>query len=184
MRSVLLRTTLAASVVAVGASVLVSNARADNVTYNFSIQRNGQTQCIGTWGGSLTNGTQLIPWSCNPSGQAKDQAWWFDTSDCLHTETYGDFCRIRNGVNNKCMGVYGGSQNDGAYLVLWDCLGDSHGDQYWQLDGDGAGNNYIVNWSGWFASIYQDCDPWPYGCEDPHIALGYQTKWSSELVTP
>lgn len=107
----------------------------------------GDTECIGAWNGSMSNGTQLLAVSCNPIDQPeepKDQGWAVDYTDCIFTE-YGDYCSVRNLTNyNKCMGTYAGSPSNGAYIVIWDCLGKDHKDQYWQVVKDQATGYYRI----------------------------------------
>lgn len=114
-------------------------------------------ECFGPSGGSMNNGTNLIEWTCNPASGARDQAWFFDNTDCI-SNSNGTFCSIRNGMNvNKCMGTYAGSASSGADLVLWDCLGTQHQDQYWQFIHDGeTGCYWVMNAK---SSLYID-DQW------------------------
>ena len=54
------------------------------------------------------------------------------------------YCSIRNGLNyNKCLGVKSGSTNNGTNLVIWDCLGGAHTDQYWAVTLKADGNYYF-----------------------------------------
>jgi len=125
-------------------------------------------KCFGTWGGSMNNGAQIIEWSCNPGNKAKDQTWMFDTGDCITTSQNGKFCAVKNGMNEKkCLGTYAGSTSEDAYLVIWDCLGQQHFDQYWQFQQDGeTGCWQILNFKSalwvdaqWFQVCSGSCGP-------------------------
>jgi|GEM_PF-3420820 len=161
------------------------------------------TQCAGAWGGTPNNGTQVIEWGCHASTAAKDQAWYYDTNDCLYQhDEAGDteYCSIRNGANfKKCMGTYAGSTNTGTFAVEWDCLGTAHQDQYWHFEtagnpGDGtytiwnlkaqkplgdAGTTSIEDCSGWW--IFGSCTIYLYV---PEEGLATPNVWRPVPATP
>jgi len=90
--------------------------------------------CLGVAGGNVTNGTPIIVWQCNGNS---DQSW--AAGDQLPYPP-GAYSSYRNGTNaNKCLGVANNSGANGAGLVIWDCLGTSHTDQYWNLQPVGNG---------------------------------------------
>ena len=112
-------------------------ARADDPTGGGYFQlETSDGYCLGLEHDSLNNGTQMEEATCHPTSAAQTQAWWWDTDDCISVRDpiypyhVTKYCTIRTS-NNKCLGVYGGSTNRGAYAAIWDCLGTSHPDQYW-----------------------------------------------------
>lgn len=68
----------------------------------------GNGKCLVPYGGSSSNGANIVQWDCNGSAA---QEWWTDSSD-----------RVRNS-NGKCLVPYGGSSSNGANIVQWDCNG-------------------------------------------------------------
>jgi hypothetical protein len=93
--------------------------------------------CLGITGGNDDAPAEL--WNCL-SGH-KDQQWHVGSA-------YGDgYHQIVNG-DGECLGVAGGSHAAGAQVVGWNCLGTSHGDQYWSISVsscDGFGDFSLVN---------------------------------------
>ena len=89
--------------------------------------------CLGIKGGNVS--APAVQWNCVNHG---DQLW--RTGKQIRDGYY----QIINN-DNRCMGVQGGSTREGAAVVGWKCLGTSHPDQYWQIEG---GTCYGV--SGYF----------------------------------
>ena len=87
----------------------------------------GTGDCLGVLGGSMTNGTPVVQWPCNFQ---PDQQWFISTTSPFEVPD-GQPTTIRNSKNPaKCLGVLASATNDGAHLVIWDCLpGDL--DQQW-----------------------------------------------------
>ena len=140
-------------------------------------------KCMGVSGGSLTNGTNIIPWSCNaqpPSYTgATDQGWTIDLNDCTTYQGYS-YCSVRNGLNyNKCLGTKAGGTGNGTNLVVWDCLGQAHADQYWNVTRADDGFWYFVNLAsaeaGGFYGIHENSST---------FNLGSDTQSTQFAVTP
>jgi hypothetical protein len=145
MRSVLLKWTLGLCIV-VG-SIFTGGFVSAQTYFEYSLL--GQpNECLGVGGGNMNNGTDFILWPCNAQPPnytgARDQAFFTATYDYIWTE-WGQYFSVRDALNNnKCMGVSGGSYADGANIMIWDCLGKTHTDQYWQFDLDKATNCYVI----------------------------------------
>ncbi|HXU61521.1 MAG TPA: RICIN domain-containing protein [Polyangia bacterium] len=145
-------------------------------------------KCMGVSNGNLTNGTNIVPWSCNANPangytQAKDQAWTYDLNDCYNLSAVtGDtlYCPIRNGQNfNKCLGVKGGSTSEGTNLVIWDCLGIGHPDQFWALYDLGNGSYALGN----AASVVSRGD-FGIRVNSSTFNLDYRSAFAEYPVTP
>jgi hypothetical protein len=105
------------------AAVKPAHAQTYSVWHNLSTG-----YCLGVAAGNVTNGTAIIVWPCNGNSDQK----WTNIGDALPYPA-GTFFSSRNGTNNnKCLGVAGGSGSNGAALIIWDCFGTSHTDQYWE----------------------------------------------------
>jgi hypothetical protein len=140
-----MRTCLLKAVLGLSASVLIvlatNVARAADPTtgdyFNLLNVDEGQNKCVGLWGKVPNTGAMAIGWQCKSVTAAEDQAWYFDTTDCItvtaeDTGATSQYCSIRNGLNpSKCLGIDGGSRREGAYAKVWDCGGPAHPDQYW-----------------------------------------------------
>jgi Ricin-type beta-trefoil lectin domain-like len=101
----------------VGASLLVAGAANATVWKNYA----NENYCLGASGGSMTNGTNLIIWSCNGN---LDQSW-------TDVSVGGSYVQIENNKDtSKCAGVSGGSISNGAQLIIWSCNGAN--DQAWE----------------------------------------------------
>jgi hypothetical protein len=158
MRSVLLKATLGLSVVA-GVTSTTSQASAQLTGYfdlSYEVPQGDDVSfpfCAGVAAGNMTNGTEFVTWTCNANEDngyagAKDQAFMLDTSD--YFEAGGFFYySVRDANNyNKCLGVAGGSKSDDATVMIWDCLGTSHPDQYWLFfpDESRSGCYFLYNY--------------------------------------
>lgn len=155
--------------------------------------------CVSVGNTAPNNGAQIISWSCKPSTAAKDQAWYFDPSDCFTTtdESTGataQWCSLRNGENfNKCLGIAAGSRNAGTHAMTWDCLGKSHYDQYWLFQPTGSGTYQMVNYNMFsmgLGPVGQDyvgvpCPPIPYAndCYVEEDYLGLTSQMSTFTAT-
>ncbi|MER5891353.1 RICIN domain-containing protein [Streptomyces sp. NPDC001941] len=101
--------TFVISAVAIGGTVVgMSGASAAGPYFTIFSYNNGK--CLTPYGGSSSNGANIVQWDCSNSGT---QLWWQDSQG-----------RIVN-KNGKCMTTYGGSKNDGANIVQWDCNSSS-----------------------------------------------------------
>lgn len=154
-------------------------ARADDPTtgHYFQLQYNKYLayrheyypECVSVGGTTPNNGASVISYFCKPNTAAVDQAWFWDIDDCFTTtnETTGEqsrWCTIRNSQNTgKCMGISAGSRNEGAHAVMWDCLGKTHYDQYWLIQGDSYGYYQLWNYNNFSLGLgpvgdaYVDC---------------------------
>jgi hypothetical protein len=77
--------------------------------------------CLGISGGR--NDAPAVQWGCN--GHA-DQSWHWGSQN----SSFPGWFQLVNG-NGSCLGISGGSLNQGAQAVGWSCLGSGHFDQYW-----------------------------------------------------
>lgn len=135
MRSVLLKAILGLSVAAAGIISMENPASAQYVQIQ---SRQFPGHCLGLSNGSTANGTLIGLFPCNAWQHAQDQAWHIDNADVIFGGTGLEFDSIRNGLNfSKCIGASGGHTTQYTMLILWDCLGHTHGDQYW--------NNQVLN---------------------------------------
>jgi hypothetical protein len=82
--------------------------------------------CLGILGNM--NYQPAVQWTCN--GNADQQWHWGATNP-----EDSDYRQLIND-NGSCLGVIGGSPNEGAQVVGWKCLGPSHYDQYWAIGPD------------------------------------------------
>ena len=115
--------------------------------YSFEHTFNGE--CMGVSAGNMTNGTAIISWPCNAQPPAytaaKDQAWVTDLSDCI-AYNGTSYCSVRDSVNfGKCLGVKAGITSNGTSLMIWDCLGQTHPDQYWSINKQSDNNYYFID---------------------------------------
>ncbi len=145
MRGVLLKATFGLSVVASITSMAGPASAQISGYFDLSYEASQDSEpyvpsqiCAGVSGGNMTNGTKFITWQCSANQNngftgAKDQAFIQDTSDYIESGGFF-YYSIRDSQNyGKCMGVSGGSTGDDATVMIWDCLGTSHPDQYWLL---------------------------------------------------
>jgi hypothetical protein len=79
--------------------------------------------CLGITGGE--DEKPAVQWTCNESA---NQTWHWGEE----LGTTG-FWQLING-DGECLGVAGGSEDEGADIVGWTCLGTGHKDQYWTPD--------------------------------------------------
>lgn len=75
---------------------------------------NGNGQCLGVQGGSLSWGARVVAWTCN--GHA-DQYWYIGDGPITNRNSW------------LTLGVSGGSTANGAAVVQWQSNG--HPDQVW-----------------------------------------------------
>ncbi|WP_251095012.1 RICIN domain-containing protein [Streptomyces sp. Caat 7-52] len=76
---------------------------------------NGNGQCLGTWGGSASQGAKIAVWDCNGN---PDQKWY----------TKGRGNEILNRNSKKCL-AGSGSFSGGTTAIQWSCNGNK--DQKW-----------------------------------------------------
>ncbi|MEV4583121.1 ThuA domain-containing protein [Nonomuraea jabiensis] len=81
--------------------------------YQFKNVKSGK--CLDVPNGSTTGGTQLVQWSCHPSGHAHlvHQRFFPVTSD----GTY----KVTAAASGLCLDVSGVSQADGGAVIQWNC---------------------------------------------------------------
>jgi hypothetical protein len=77
--------------------------------------------CLGISGDA--NDQPAVQWGCNVNA---DQRWHWGSQN----SSYPGWYQLVN-ANGSCLGITGGSLNQGAQAVGWSCLGSSHYDQYW-----------------------------------------------------
>lgn len=85
---------------------------------------NGDGECLGVAGGSVSEGADIYAWSCS-TDLPYNQFWATQYTDVDGTLWLGNL------GSNMVVGVAGGSTANGAQLVQWDGL--AHPDQYWRL---------------------------------------------------
>jgi len=142
-----------------GLLALATNvARADDPTGGtayYQLKTTDYFKCLGLEHQSTNNGTQMEEQACLPSTGAQTQAWKWNPNDCINFANgggyYTAYCTIRS-PNNKCLGTYAGSANQGTYAVLWDCLGTAHTDQYWATSIGADGTMHISNYKARLAN--------------------------------
>jgi Ricin-type beta-trefoil lectin domain len=104
-------------------------------------------KCISSSGKDDTTARQ---YSCNSSA---NQFWYFGGS-------LGTAVQFKNKATGQCLGISGGSYSAGADAVVWNCLGVSHPDQYWNenFTGTQATTIYLYNYkSGWVLQVACGC---------------------------
>jgi len=104
---------------------VTNSSAADPVTF-----RNGNGLCLGVSGASLTEGAEVVQWTCNGG---PDQSW------VPVTVIKKAVFKFRNLNSNMCLGVEGGSTAKGANVVQWPCI--DHTDQDWDTIGTDLVNN-------------------------------------------
>jgi hypothetical protein len=105
-------------------------------TNGFEIVNLHSNLCLGILGN--TNNQPAVQWNCN--GHADQQWHW----GAVNPED-PDYYQLIND-NNSCLGVAGGSPNQGAQAVGWTCLGSKHYDQYWAVSYDEiCGADVLIN---------------------------------------
>ncbi|MDI2126301.1 RICIN domain-containing protein [Yinghuangia seranimata] len=72
------------------------------------------------------------------SATTDDYLWWTMVTPILH------FPWSNERDPNLCMGVQGGSRDNGAAVILWECNGND--DQKWTYTTNSAGMTQLVNW--------------------------------------
>lgn len=86
------------------------------------VNENGS--CLGVAGGSLTEGAQVVGWTCLGSSHL-DQYWFVESPFC--GGAYFPFEDLNSGL---VLGVSGNSKNEGAAVVQW-AYQDTCNNQFW-----------------------------------------------------
>jgi hypothetical protein len=87
----------------------------------------GTGECLGVYAANMTDGTAIVQAPCDGTPNQT----WITTSYEPNGAPGGSFTLMQNSQDpSKCLGVYGAATNDGANLVIWDCL-TGHADQSW-----------------------------------------------------
>jgi hypothetical protein len=102
-------------------SGVIAASPANAASADFTVINAQQEMCMTSGGASDTVATE---YSCNYS---PNQYWYWDDED-----GGTGYYQLRNEATNQCLGVLGGSTAKGAEVVVWQCLGTGHPDQYWQ----------------------------------------------------
>ena len=89
--------------------------------------------CLGILGGA--DDAPAVQWTCDGSS---NQSW---TAGSQYPDS--SYFQIVNG-DGQCLGVLGGSADEGASVYGWTCLGPSHPDQYWTLVNSGTSGYFNV----------------------------------------
>jgi hypothetical protein len=90
----------------------------------------GAHKCLGVLNRDMTNSTAIVQWQCDGT---LNQQWIISTSN-PNGMPDGQPTTIRNNQDHsKCLGVLAGATNDGAKLVIWDCLQNDL-DQQWVFE--------------------------------------------------
>ncbi|GAA4830098.1 RICIN domain-containing protein [Kitasatospora terrestris] len=96
----------------------------------------GAGVCLTPYGGSTSNGANIVQWRCDTVTNITAHNWSWD-------EIPGGY-QVRNRNSNKCITLYGGSTANGTYLTQWDCNGSAA--QKWYMGG--YSGNYTINHAG------------------------------------
>jgi hypothetical protein len=91
--------------------------------------------CLGITSG--LDDAPAVQWTCNGN---PDQLWHWG-SPLFPNVPDSDLFQLVNG-DGECLGVASGSENEGAQIVGWSCLGQAHRDQYWEPGGNSCGGQY------------------------------------------
>merc|ERR1712224_1063911 len=107
------------------------------VSDKFITLKNDTSKCLDFWGHDPTkkaeDGNILQVYDC--SHLHGNHEWFFNTQDST--------IRWKSPDNHeeKCMDVFEGKDDNGAYVGLWECNGEQH--QEWAL-GDGTGVAFVA----------------------------------------
>lgn len=113
--------------------------------YRFVFRNSGR--CLSTSGGGTGNGTAILQWDCSPAPSPGDgQVFSLVPVNPVGSSEF----TIRPDSNTgMCLDVTGVSTANGAYLQLYQCLGESQSNQIWFVGpAPGQGAN-----PEWFRSI-------------------------------
>jgi hypothetical protein len=105
--------------------VLAQNSSTTFEILNYNSLVVSKDLCLGITGGE--DDAPAVLWPCNGS---KNQTWHWSGETINNSFDQ----QLVNG-NNECLGIAGGSSQNGAEVVGWSCL-TGHPDQYWFPDLD------------------------------------------------
>jgi hypothetical protein len=110
--------------------------------YRFKFRQSDK--CVSTSEGKTGNGTAIIQWDCSGAPNPADGQVY----SIAPVQPYGssEFTIRPDSDTNKCLDVSGVNPANGTPLQLWDCLGESQGNQIWHIVP-------IAGQPPWFASI-------------------------------
>jgi hypothetical protein len=111
-----------------------------DTTY-FSVHNANSQLCLGVNGANMNNGTTIVQSVCY--GTSHPDQGWTGIASVNSNLAY----HLYNQSNpNKCLGVQGGSTEQGKNLVIWDCYGTDHPDQFWAVYDASLLNPYDNGW--------------------------------------
>lgn len=117
-------------------------------------------RCIG-----IDSSDYAGDWTCTSNN---DQLWYL--ANCS-----GLYCNIEN-ENNQCLGVAGGSTQEGARIRGWTCSGAA--DQFWNY------NNYCVSGPHSLQQFLENSDGYVIGVQGGSTANGAELiQWASNTST-
>jgi Ricin-type beta-trefoil lectin domain-like len=129
-------TTVAAGAHAVTAPAGAAMPAASGVEYrNYNTNIVGQTMCLGISGNKIN--ADAVLWPCTRS----QQQWYIGSSN--NAGFFQIAWTAANGTK-QCLGVAGGSTEENAHVVGWDCEGTSHQDQYWDIISSSCEGWYVI----------------------------------------
>jgi hypothetical protein len=97
----------------------------------------GSNKCLGTYGGSLEPGTQVVQFDCNGH---PDQMWWVNPDWGNSYNPIQAYWASSEG-QPQCLALAGGNAYVGAHLELYNCL-TGHDDQLWKFTQHGS--SYVI----------------------------------------
>ncbi len=115
---------------------------ADTTNGTFYLGISGGKICNG-WDCWVNHGTNIITYQSQINGN--DQFW------SVFEDSTNEVINQLNSSTHQvmCLGVSGGSTNNGAPLIIWECNGNSQ-DQYWQVK---KAEDYGAPYAGCFVFI-------------------------------
>jgi hypothetical protein len=110
--------------------------------YRFEFRNSGK--CLSTSGGGTGNGTAILQWDCSPSPNPGDGQVYSIVP--VNPVGSSEFTVRPDSNTNMCLDVSGASTANGAYLQLYQCLGESQSNQIFHI-------LPLAGQTEWFASI-------------------------------
>jgi hypothetical protein len=108
--------TVAGTLVGMLAMGTVNAGTASAATWE-EIYSYGLDVCLTPYGGSTSNGANIVQWDCSRVANVTAHNWTW--------EQVSGGNQIRNRASNKCITLYGGSTSNGTNLVQWECNGSA-----------------------------------------------------------
>jgi hypothetical protein len=100
----------------------------------------GSNKCLGTYGGSLAAGTQVVQFDCkNDQANHADQWWWVNPNWGNSYNPVQAYWASPDGLP-QCLALAGGNTYVGAHLEIYNCNGAD--DQQWKFTQHGS--SYVI----------------------------------------